>query len=67
MLLASNPNMPPARIERIVAGIDRQVELATNHVVNIRHIQHSRQKELELLGEVAANMQESAKALGDTI
>ena len=35
-ILAGNPNMPPARIERIVAGVERQVETAVRVIEGLR-------------------------------
>ena len=35
-ILAGNPNMPPARIERIVEGVERQVETAVQVIEGLR-------------------------------
>ena len=31
-ILASNPNMPPARIEKIISGVNRQIDLVMKHI-----------------------------------
>lgn len=43
-ILAGNPNLPPARIERIRKGINRQIEKLVQHVEHHRSFQHTGQE-----------------------
>lgn len=77
-ILASNPNMPPARIEKIVMGINMQVERAVRHIESDQsyrsaHTLHletqkpvasAQEKPVSLRGE-AENMRRAAQTLSE--
>lgn len=70
-ILASNPNMPPARIERIKFGINRQIERAEKQINRNLALQRSHPATLEAekrvtLHNEARDMKDASRAIADS-